>query len=87
MIIGARAGHVLWCAVLLCCGPGALAVEPQKPAAPPPAGPAADAEFLEFLGADDVEDADWREFLGGMRQEPGKAKPSKPRSADEDDES
>jgi hypothetical protein len=41
----------------------AFAGPPPAPARPPPSPDAPDDEFIEFLGADDVGDAAWWEFL------------------------
>ena len=41
---------------------GALAGQPSAPA-PTPAQDTPDDEFIEFLGRDDVGDAEWWEFL------------------------
>ena len=48
---------------------GTATAPPAKPAPPPPN----DESFIEFLGADDVEDADWWEFLKAKDPRPDPA--------------
>lgn len=50
--------------------------QPQPIPPPPPAGTNADDDFIEFLGADDVDDAAWWEFL--TRSAPRQQAPVKP---------
>src|ERR1700719_4036537 len=62
---GLRSGrHWLWIGAALCAVTLA-APPPPAPPAPPPASSAGppDDDFIEFLGADDVGDAAWWEFL------------------------
>jgi hypothetical protein len=41
----------------------AAAPAPSPPPPPPPPPPPSDESFIEFLGADDVGDAGWWDFL------------------------
>jgi hypothetical protein len=41
----------------------AASAQPPAPPPPPPPPPLPDESFIEFLGADDVGDAGWWEFL------------------------
>jgi hypothetical protein len=60
-------GFGLWLGMAACAV--SLAAPQPLPGAPPPAAPPAssqgtpDDDFIEFLGGDDVGDADWWEFL------------------------
>src|SRR5277367_5066521 len=59
----------LWLLLGMACCAAAIAAPPPAPATPPPAASqpsspgAPDDDFIEFLGADDVGDAAWWEFL------------------------
>jgi hypothetical protein len=81
--MSALAARAPWlCSVLaLCAWRAAPAAEPVKQV-PVAKEATADSEFLEFLGGnDDVDDADWWDFLAS-----GPApQPQKPRAPDEDD--
>jgi hypothetical protein len=59
--------HWLWVSVALCAAAMAAPPPPQPPSPPPveasPSPGAPDDDFIEFLGADDVGDAAWWEFL------------------------
>jgi hypothetical protein len=57
----------------------AAAPPPEPPPPPPPPPPdtsASDESFIEFLGADDVGDAGWWDYLKGS--EPGSVGPPPP---------
>jgi hypothetical protein len=86
MSLAPRAWRAVRWTALFCCGQAALAADPPKSAPPSQSAAQPDAELIEFLGADDVGDADWQEFLGRARPPPSQRKPSRPTSADEDDE-
>jgi hypothetical protein len=49
---------------------------PQPPPPPPPDPSGNDESFIEFLGADDVGDTAWWDYL--KRSEPGSANPPPP---------
>jgi hypothetical protein len=73
------------CTAVLAAPPPAQAPPPSAPPAgaphtQPPVDPA-DDEFIEFLGADDVGDAAWWEFL--KKSAPGKD-PPKPATPPQD---
>ena len=57
-------------------GPGDSAAR-----APPPGGSAPEDEFIEFLGADDVDDAAWAEFLKKSAQRKVPPSASQPQGA------
>jgi hypothetical protein len=54
-----------YCAAAIAAPPPPPPQTPSPPpeAAPQPPSPAPDDDFIEFLGADDVGDAEWWEFL------------------------
>jgi hypothetical protein len=58
-------GHWLFLGMVFCAGAFAAPPPPSTPApaAPSPSSGAPDDDFIEFLGADDVGDAAWWEFL------------------------
>ena len=52
-----------YCAAAIAAPPPPQTPSPPPAAAPQPSSPAPDDDFIEFLGADDVGDAAWWEFL------------------------
>jgi hypothetical protein len=57
---------------------GAMAGQPPAPA---PADPPPDESFIEFLGADDVGDARWWEFLKNAEPRADQPAPAPPQDA------
>jgi hypothetical protein len=67
---------VAWCAV-------SIAEPPPPPPPPPAASPdAPDDDFIEFLGADDMGDAVWWEFLKKKVPSRGENPPATPPQED-----
>ena len=59
----------------------AVADPPAAPQPAPPANPPPDESFIEFLGADDVGDARWWEFLKNAEPRPDPASAPPPQDA------